>query len=268
MIYVKTGAKNSFGGWEKKSVLLASEMLGRRLRDNEVVRYKDRNPLNCVSENIVVIDGTLGSMFRMCQSCGGTYARLSSDVRRTIRLRRKNLKDQKPHRELCAMCSRDPLLLFHRGIFRKATVKMTTTWRNWISKATDLAAKSTGMLYERVALLNMAWEDEDFKTTMINEGKKPLDVLNDLVSDACANFTELRAMIKAFPNKRDWNGDISRLKYEALKQALPQSTGNLTGKPRVVSSKAFETLKEENSRLRKENARLRKRLARYEAVTV
>lgn len=93
-------------------------------------------------------------------------------------------------------------------------------WESLYEEALQMAREGRGSLYDRVRVLVRVFEDTQFKADMMQRGTAPGVFLNEAVNETFTTFTELYALLKAFPEKSQWAGGNLRQMRESLEDQL------------------------------------------------
>jgi hypothetical protein len=79
-------------------------------------------------------------------------------------------------------------------------------WKALLTQHAKLRRSGQATLYDRVTLLNRVFEDEDYAADCLKGGRTKFELLDQEVSDTCANFLDLLQILKLYPQRRQWEG--------------------------------------------------------------
>jgi hypothetical protein len=142
------------------------------------------------------------------------------------------------------------------------------TWKTLLKQHNQLKASSAATLFDRVSLLAKIWADPQYKIDQQKSGKPVMELLNNCVSDTCANASELIQMLKMFPRKLQWaGGDLSVMRGQMLRKLVCQTPRGKSNKGQkqphsrtVITRVQYHVLEEENARLKEQVRHLEEEL--------
>lgn len=110
-------------------------------------------------------------------------------------------------------------------------------WQVNYDSAMKMAKDGKGDIYDRVVLLTEVYEDDEFTKEMARRGTSPGVFLNSAVDETFATFSELYAMLKTFPNRKQWIGGDLRSMRAALVENLDKKRKDKEDKRRKDQEK-------------------------------
>ena len=172
-------------------------------------------------------------------------------------------------------------------------MKSKSTYKDILKRVLELRSRASLVIYERTQLLNEVFDDTDFRADLGNaDDFKAASALDRYVDDTPYGFLQLRSMLKAFPERKQWEKmtlrdiyqqtlEANRPKREvsrpAVKRATKEDLETLETRAKTAEArlkhteqllqdrtKSYEELLEENRELRRENRDLRAKLQAYE----
>jgi hypothetical protein len=131
-------------------------------------------------------------------------------------------------------------------------------WEKKLHEARELRKRGAAVLYQRVALLVVVYEDAEFRRYHADAGTNELDFLDEELSDTAANFLTLKAVYDSHPQEADWVKHNVRDLIALAMQKPGTPKDNVA--PRVSWKDRAEAAERECERLRAELASIKESL--------
>tara|TARA_R100000049_G_C1904422_1_gene53475 strand:+ start:49 stop:612 length:564 start_codon:yes stop_codon:yes gene_type:complete len=155
---------------------------------------------------------------------------------------------------------------------------MSRKWQTLMKEVDGLIGQSNGHLFERSTRLVAIWDDHNFLDHHSGNVDKAEESLNSKLGDYGLTIFDVKAMLKMFTKKEQWeSGNLRGMLAEALaaeesrrqesrapvvarKGPVARKEFEAVQKSAEVSERRAESLADENARLRNDNGQLRAQL--------
>lgn len=77
-------------------------------------------------------------------------------------------------------------------------------WQDALNELQALSANARGLVYRRAQLVDLLFQNSAYAESCRARGKSPTSELSELISDIGLDIGQLRAMLRAFPDSKDW----------------------------------------------------------------